>query len=406
MKGKIESELPEEQAGFRAGRSASDMLVLIQTLIEKVSAQEEVEATITFIDYSKAFDSVSHSQLFTIMGDMGFPLHVITLIHSLYVNHSAVVRWADNKSEEFPISKGVRQGCILSPSLFSIYTESIMREANIDEYGISIGGRLISNARYADDTALISKSTEMQHMLDKVNEAGEQRLLKLNSKKTKLMQIGKPRTNIINVSVNGQPIEEVSNFKYLGANKYHNGDCSKDIAAKIAIAKHRMTELTPLWKDKDVPVRLKMKLVKAMVWTTLSYGSEAWTIKINDERRIQSAEMWMWRRMMRVSWTERRSDEDILKELDVQRELLAFIRKRKLSYFGHMCRPSGCQITKATFQGKVNGKRRRGRPRMQYGDNIHMWCNRPLIDCTRAAEDRNGWKKIVKEAMVTARLKL
>ena len=100
-----------------------------------------------------------------------------------------------------------------------------------------------------------------------------------------------------------------------------------------------------LWNDRSIPVALKMRLVKTLVWTVLSYGAEAWTMKVRDERKITSMEMWPWPIMICISWMEKRTDNSILQELDIKRELRGHVRKRKLSYFGHLCRDHGCQIT-------------------------------------------------------------
>ena len=375
------------------------MLVIIQVLIEKVMGIGG-QALVTFIDYSKAFDSISHVQLFDIMLELGFPEHIVALLQSLYIDQTAVIRWNGSTTETFPISKGVRQGCILSPHLFSLYTESVMREAEIQDLGYNIGGRNISNARYADDTALIAQSPmEMQQLLDKVNAAGAQRLLKLNVKKTKLMIIGDVPDDIT-IRVNNDPVEKVKQFKYLGSLKSTDGDCSKDVNARIAMAKRRMCELTTLWKDRSIPVALKMRLVKTLVWTVMSYGAEAWTLKARDERKITSMEMWLWRRMLRISWMEKRTDNSILQELEIKRELLGHVRKRKLSYYGHLCRDHGCQITKTVVEGYVEGRRRRGRPRKQYIDNIKQWTQLTTSQCVRAAEDRSRWKQLISQAMV------
>ena len=219
-----------------------------------------------------------------------------------------------------------------------------------------------SGTSLSDDTALMAQSPmEMQQLLDKVNAAGAQRLLKLNVKKTKLMTIGDVPDDI-NIRVNNDPVEKVKQFKYLGSLKSTEGDCSKDVNARIAMAKKRMCELTTLWKDRSIPVALKMRLVKTLVWTVLSYGAEAWTLKVRDERKITSMEMWLWRRMLRISWMEKRTDNSILQELEIKRELLGHVRKRKLTYYGHLCRDHGCQLTKTVVEGYVEGRRRRGRP--------------------------------------------
>ena len=120
--------------------------------------------------------------MFDILNDMGFPRYIVALIQALYEKQSAIVRWNGAHTKPFFIEKGVRQGCILSPLLFCAYTEQVMREADITESGVVIGGRSISNLRYADDTALCGKSPqEINNIvgLHKVNDAGRKRLLKL-----------------------------------------------------------------------------------------------------------------------------------------------------------------------------------------------------------------------------------
>ncbi|GFN89470.1 retrovirus-related pol polyprotein from type-2 retrotransposable element r2dm [Plakobranchus ocellatus] len=155
LKAKIENELAEEQSGFRPGRGTSDMLCSIQVMIEKV-IESHKEAYIIFIDYSKAFDSVDHSLLFKTLTMMGFPPHHIVMIQSLYTNQEASIRWNNQHTESFKILKGVRQGCILSPHFFSLYTEQIMKETDVDQYGIEVGGRKISNLSADQDELRLS----------------------------------------------------------------------------------------------------------------------------------------------------------------------------------------------------------------------------------------------------------
>ena len=140
LKAKIDEEMSEYQAGFRQNRGTADMLFTIQILIEKVREVDQ-EAFLTFIDYSKAFDNVKHKHLFETMKKMGFPKHLVNLLENLYSDQRATIRWNNQHCEVFPIKKGVRQGCILSPHLFSIYTEQVMREVELDELCIKIGSK-------------------------------------------------------------------------------------------------------------------------------------------------------------------------------------------------------------------------------------------------------------------------
>ena len=121
---------------------------------------------------------MSHKELFKIMINMGFPRHLVYLIKDLYTNQEAFIRWEGDHTEPFPIEKGVRQGCILSPHLFSLYAEQVMRENTDAEVGISIVGRKISNLRYADGTALCTKSyQEKIDYLNAINEAAKLKIL-------------------------------------------------------------------------------------------------------------------------------------------------------------------------------------------------------------------------------------
>ena len=292
LKRKLELEQPEEQAAYRKGRGTRDMLVCLQVLMEKIIAVEQ-EIFIMFIDYSKAFDSVSHCKLREAFLEMGFPKHLVVLLRSLYVNQRATIRWNGDHTQEFQIGRGARQGCILSPHLFVTYTEKGIRDAEVSKYGINVGGKLISNLRYADDTALLVNSKDgITQLTNSVNDAGKELNLKLNVKKTKIMVAGAVPEEEHNIMIDGENVEQVDRFKYLGSTKTANANCSNDIKSRIAIAKKRMIDLQVIWNDTNLSIQLKMKLVKTLVWSALVYGAESWTLFKADVNRIMAAEMW------------------------------------------------------------------------------------------------------------------
>ena len=193
-----------------------------------------------------------------------------------------------------------------------------------------------------------------------------------------------------------EEIEVVEHFKYLGSLKSADGNCNKDTRSRIGMAKKRMLDLVPIWKDRGITKDLKMKLVRSLVWTVLTYGAEGWTLTKADEKRIQSAELWIYRRMLRVSWTEHRTDDSILTELGTTRQLLVFVVRRKLSFFGHTIREGGCELVKCVIQGKVSGKRRRGRPKTSYSSNITKWTSVSTERITRETRDRAGWRRLIR----------
>ena len=152
-------ELPDVQAGFRKGRGTRDQIANIQWIMEKA---KEFQKSIyfCFIDYAKAFDCVDHNKLWKILQEMGIPDHLTCPLRNIYAGQEATVRTGHGTTDWFQIGKGVYQGCILSPCLFNLYAEYIMRNAGLEETqaGIKIAGRSINNLRYADDTTLIAES--------------------------------------------------------------------------------------------------------------------------------------------------------------------------------------------------------------------------------------------------------
>ena len=178
-------ELPDVQAGFRKGRGTRDQIANICWIMEKAREFQE-NIYFCFIDYAKAFDCVDHKKLWTILKEMGIPDHLSCLLRNLYAGQEATVRTGHGTTDSLQIGKGVRQGCILSPYLFNLYGEYIMRKAGLDEAqaGIKISRRNINKLRYADDTTLMAESKEyLKSLLMKVKEESEKVGLKLNIQK-------------------------------------------------------------------------------------------------------------------------------------------------------------------------------------------------------------------------------
>ena len=185
----VNHELPDGQAGFRKGRGTRDQIANTHWNIEK---GRELQKNICLIDYAKAFDCVDHNKPWKILREMGIPDHLICLLRNIYAGQEATVR-AGHRTDWFRIGKGVRQGCMLSPCLFNLYAEYIMRNAVLNEAqaGIRIAGRNINNLRYADDTNLMAESKEKpKSLLMNVKQESEKGGLKLNIQKTKIMASG------------------------------------------------------------------------------------------------------------------------------------------------------------------------------------------------------------------------
>ena len=179
----MNSEVPDVQAGFRKGRGTRDQIANIRWIMEKA---REFQKNICFIDYAKAFDCVDHNKLWKILQEMEILDHLTCLLRNLYAGQEATVSTGHGTTDWFQIGKGACQGCILSPCLFNLYAEYIMRNAGLEETqaGIKIAGRNINNLSYADDTTLMAESEEeLKSLLMKVKEQSEKASLKLSIQK-------------------------------------------------------------------------------------------------------------------------------------------------------------------------------------------------------------------------------
>ena len=187
----VNGELPDVQAGFRKGRGTRDQIANIHWIIKK-AREFQKNIYFCFLDYAKAFDCVDHNKLWKILKEMGMPDHLTCLLRNLYAGQEATVRTGHGTTDWFQIGKGVRQGFILSPYLFNLYAEYIMRNTGLEEAraGIKIVRRNINNLRYADDTTLMAESIELKSLLMKVKEESEKVGLKLNIQKTKITASG------------------------------------------------------------------------------------------------------------------------------------------------------------------------------------------------------------------------
>ena len=223
----------------------------------------------------------------------------------------------------------------MSPCLFNFYAEYIRRNAGLEETqaGIKIARRNINNLRYAGDTTLMAKSEEeLKSLLMRVKEESEKVGLKLNIQKTKIMASGP----ITPWEIDGETVETVSDFILGGSKITADGDCSHEIKRCLLLGTKVMTNLDSILKSRDITLPTKVCPVKAMVFPVIMYGCESWTIKKAEHRRTDAFELWCWRRLLRVPWTARRSNQSILKEVSSGCSLEGLMLKLKLQYFGHL----------------------------------------------------------------------
>ena len=399
VKGKLQARVSEEQYGFRRGSGCRNAIFILRMLSERcIEIQKDLY--VCFIDYEKAFDNVRHKELFECLKRSGIDGKDLRIFQEVYWNQTASIRINGNLGTWIKILKGTRQGCVLSPDFFNIYGEEIMSEIE-DKEGVSVGGRNINNLRFADDAALIADSQEkLQRLLEAVVQASENKGLKVNIKKTCCMVISKwwvvPACNIY---INGNKVQQVECFRYLGSMFTSDGRCDKEIRARIGRAKSAFADLKQLLVNRKISTSTRMRLLKTYVWSVMLYGSETWTISKIMQKRLEAAEMWFLRRMMKISWTERKTNEQVLNMMNTRRNLMNIIRKRQLEFFGHIMRKNGLENLVVT--GRVEGSRARGRQRLKFLDGLVECAKKLVIDCNdmiRTTGDRARWKSVVANA--------
>ena len=252
---------------------------------------------------------MDHNKLWKIQ-EIEIPDHLTCLLRNPYSGQEATVRIGHGTTDWFQIGKGVHQGCILSPCLFNLYAEYIIWNTRLDETqaGINIAGRNINNLRYADDTNLMAESKEeLKSLLMKMKEESEKVDLKLNLQKTKIMASGP----ITSWQIDGETVERVSDFIFWLQN--HCRWWLQPWNSKmLAPWKKSYDKPRQHIKKADITLPTKFHIIKAMVFPVVMYGYESWTIKKAECPRIDTFELWCWRRLLRVPWTERRLNQSIL----------------------------------------------------------------------------------------------
>ena len=424
--------LPESQCGFRAGRGTVDMIFAVRQMQEKCQEQN-ISLYTTFIDLTKAFDTVSRNGLWKIMAKFGCPGKFIEIVRQFHDGMMVRVLDDGDMSEAFEVTNGVKQGCVLAPTLFSMMFSAMLLDAFQDKPdGISItyrtDGKLFNTRRlqattkvrktvvrdflFADDCALSATSEElMQLEMDRFASACNNYGLTISTKKTEVMYQPAPGKPPIQpkISVNAQDLKSVDNFTYLGSTLTTSANIDSEINNRTAKASAAFGRLrSNVWERRGISLTTKLKVYQAVVLTALLYACETWTVYRRHAKQLNHFHLSCLRKILRIRWQDKIPDTEVLKKASSP-SIYTLLLKAQVRWAGHVVRMDDSRLPKQMLYGELaTGKRNVGRPKKRYKDSLKTSLKELNINTTTwesQASDRSAWRTSITKGAKTAETK-
>lgn len=382
----IDKRQPVEQAGFRPKFSTIDHIHVVTQIIEKYK-EFNSNLYVAFVDYKKAFDSISHQSIVEALHYHEIEENYIEIIKNIYENCVSRIS-LERSGQEFKIGRGVRQGDPLSPKIFIAVLETIFNTSEWKDRGILIKGKMLSHLRFADDIVLFAESTrDLEFMLQALHNHSVKVGLEMNFDKTKIMTNGCKRI----IKVEGEPIEFVDDYVYLGKLVSFRDVDKEEIERRIAITWKKFWSLKEILKS-NIAIDLKKKVMDTCILPCLTYGCQTWSLSEVNAKRISTCQRAMERSILGIKLKDRERNEDIRKKTGI-RDALEHARRMKWKWAGHLARYTDHRWSTLVtqWQGPAYGSRRRGRPNKRWVDGIRAVAGDSWLN---VALDRDEWLKL------------
>ena len=422
--------IPESQCGFVTGKSTTDSSFSLQQLQEKCRLQNQ-DLYLLFIDLTKAFDTVHREGLWCILEKAGCPKHFVDIIKSFHDGMKASVREGSATSIPFQVTTGTKQGCIIAPTLFSIFFSMMLHVAFKDTSdGLTIKSRFdlnltsivtshfnaknrvflstIRELLFADDCALAAESEEaLQRLCDCFSSAARRFGLTISIKKTEVLH-QPARGNAYTppaIFIEGTQLKAVELFKYLGSLVSSNATHDAEINARIAKATSAFGRLTKrLWNNRNIRVDTKISVYKAAVITSLLFGCETWTLRKAHYAQLERFHQTSLRKIARIRWFHKVTNYDVLKRCKIG-SIQSMIESAVLRWTGHVVRMDNDRIPKKLLYGRLaSGKGSKGN-HASYRNQVRHILQAGAINPANLeslAKPRSAWRTLSKAVVAQA----
>ena len=366
IRGHLVQHQRPEQSGFTPKKSTVDRILALRVLIER---RREFHRPFigAYVDFKKAFDSVHRETLWELLKLRGIPDKILCLIRALYTDTESAVRWGGDTSDFFHVSTGVRQGCVLAPSLFSACMDRIMGSTVGRGFsGASLGDERFTDLDFADDAVIFAETMqELTGFLEALSEESERLGLRISWMKTKIQQFIHAVDQACNVvSCGEEEVEVVSVFPYLGSRISDDGSIKVEIDHRMGLAWGAMSSLgDQIWCSKYLSRGTKVEVFKRLVLPVLLYGCKTWTLTAATRARLDAFGTKNLRRIFGYRWYDKVPNQRLLEEASLD-NISTIVLRRQLSMFGHVARLPAADPAHRILscENPPSWKRKRGKP--------------------------------------------
>ena len=392
--------------GFRKGRGCVDQVFALKNVCEKYLEKNRC-VYMAFMDLEKAYDRVEREALWKVLNMYGVERKLVRAVKIFYEDSMACVRVGRVESDWFGVKVGLRQGCVMSPWLFNLYADGVVREvkARVQGKGVTLVSANeevyeVCQLLFADDTVLVADSREkLQSLVNAFGVVCERRKLNVNVSKSKVMWCNREGRQGLHISLNGKRLEEVNCFRYLGVDVKSDGRSEVEVAHRMEKGMQVFGALGSVWKGKGVSVEAKVGMYESIVVPTVLYGCETWCLNARERKKVDVMEMKCLRSICGVRLVDRVRNERVRERCGIKVRLLERANRGVLRWFGHVERMSGERLVKKVYKSKVEGVRGIGCPRRKWLDGVKdvlfEW-GLDIQEAEWAAQDRVSWRDVVK----------